>query len=151
MDKTSRRSSSMEQAIVSRNTEYLYKFLCFGEEAQKQMVAEVSCSQVLPLLEMLAGMFEKKDMRYECVQAMRNVLLWRKDMLKTLHVDAKEDTGRNMHAENMETLKRVLAVMHREKIDLNKIYELRGRIAYLRETLSNRKQEKENVPICKEK
>lgn len=140
----------MEQAVISKNTEYMYKFLGFDQEAQRRMVAELPEAQVLPLLELLASIFEKRDMRYECVLAIQQTLIWRKDALRSLSVRVREGPEAVLNTQKVETLKGIVALLSREKVDLNRVHELRGRMLYVREHLEERHQDKENVPVCRD-
>lgn len=146
--------SALEQAVVSKNKEFLYAFLSLQEESREKMVKALPDSIVIPLLEVLTELFERKEMRYEVILAIRSVLSWRRNTFKgiELAVVSKNEKGEDFtpQREEQNALRRVLIAVNKEKVDLNKIYELKGRIAFVRDAIEDRRVEKENVPVCRE-
>lgn len=146
--------SALEQAVISKNKEFLYAFLNLQEEIQEKMVRGLPDSCVIPLLEVFTELFEKKEMRYEVISAIKSVLVWRRNTFKAVSICVveKNEKGEDTSAQRpiLDALKRVLIAVNKEKVDLNKIYELKGKIAFVRDTIEERRVEKENVPICRE-
>lgn len=147
-------NSALEQAVVSRNKEFLYTFLELQEETKEKMVMELSSKMVIPLLQILTELFERKEMRYEVISAIRSILSWRRHIFKAAGVDVAEKKEDSMYTseytETMNSLKKILIAINKEKVDLNKVYELKGRIGFIRDALEERKEEQENVPVCRE-
>ncbi|KAI5180786.1 hypothetical protein NEOKW01_1070 [Nematocida sp. AWRm80] len=142
--------SVLEQAIVSKNKEFFFKFMTLQEDVKCKMVQQVSDQLIIPLLEVLTEFFERKEMRYEAVQSIQEVLIWRKDTFKQYTMIIQEKDQPRLHVESMNRLKQILATINKEKVDLNRIYELKGRLEYLRGSIEDRVVEKENVPVCRE-
>ncbi|KAI5166945.1 hypothetical protein NEIRO03_1524 [Nematocida sp. AWRm78] len=146
-------SSALEQAIISKNKDFLYTFLELQDETKEKMVRGLPDRCVILLLEVLTELFENKEMRYEVILTIRQTLSWRRNTFKASAVDVVSKEGEqevSEHAERMNALKRVLISINKEKVDLNKVYELKGRMCYIRDSLDERVEEKENVPVCRE-
>ncbi|KAH9385748.1 uncharacterized protein NEMAJ01_0644 [Nematocida major] len=145
--------SALEQAVISKNKEFLYKFVELQEDAQAKMISGISEGSVIPLLEVLTELFESKEMRYEVLLCIRAVLSCRRNTLKSVAVDVVKKEG-NVYSSDMasrsDALKRILISISKEKVDLNKVYELKGRIAFVKEAIEEREDAKENVPVCRE-
>ncbi|KAI5186661.1 hypothetical protein NEHOM01_1614 [Nematocida homosporus] len=144
-------NSVLEQAIISKNRDFLFKFLDMSESRQKTMISGLSGELVVPLLNVLVELFENKEMRYESITMIKRVLMWRSNDFKSLHIKVRDSSTNHCdYEEKKEALKQVLAAISKEKIDLNKVYELKGRMEYIKEKIDARVMEKENLPICQE-
>ncbi|KAI5133958.1 hypothetical protein NEAUS04_2349 [Nematocida ausubeli] len=150
-------STALEQAVISKNRDFLYTFLELQEETKEKMVRSLPDRSIIPLLEVLTEMFENKEMRYEVILTIRMVISWRRDVFKSVAMEVVSKDGEkevSEHTERINSLKRILISISKEKVDLNKIYELKGRLSYIRDSLEERAEErteeKENVPVCRE-
>ncbi|OAG31120.1 hypothetical protein NEDG_01894 [Nematocida displodere] len=140
--------SPLEQAVVSGNREFVYKFLAFQEENKKKMVQSVPEESLIALLEFLVAIFERKEMRYEVITTIQSILIWRKTSFKAASVRTRDENGVSAYDARMQALRRVLVAINKEKVDINKLHELKGRLEFIRECVDDRKEEEENVPIC---
>lgn len=153
MPKCTAGKSVLEQAVISKNKDFLFRFLGMEKNAQKEMVQEISAKTLIAFLDALSMFFKDKEMRYESVTMIKNILQWRIDIFRGIGVKISTDAGESKeYEERVETLKKVLDVISAEKIDMNKICELKGRMEYMKEQIENREPEKdkENVPKCRE-
>jgi len=144
-------STAIEQAVISKNKEYMCKLLEFEEEVQEKMVREIGDELFLSFLEILTELYQEKKMRYEAVVAIQNSLVWRKESMKAIFTKVQAEDGSSPFEENVERLKKIQDALKRGKIDLNKMYELRGKILFAKQCVEERTEEKENVPLCIEK
>ncbi|KAI5189861.1 hypothetical protein NEMIN01_0724 [Nematocida minor] len=147
--------SALEQAVISKNKEFLYAFLGLQEDTKEKMVQGVSEKMVIPLLEVFTELFEKKEMRYEVVLAIRSILSWRRNEFKSVSINVVENMDESIEPakqqnDNRDALKKILMAINKEKVDLNKIYELKGKLSFVRDSVEERRGEKENVPVCRE-
>lgn len=144
--------SVLEQAVISKNKDFLFRFLGMQDNAQKEMIEEISVEALTAFLGILSVFFKEKEMRYESIAMIKRILQWRKNAFKGLGVKISSSEGENKeYEEKVEALKQVLTTINEEKVDMNKICELKGRMEYIQEQIAAREVEKENVPICREK
>ncbi|KAI5172284.1 hypothetical protein NEFER03_1398 [Nematocida sp. LUAm3] len=142
--------SALEQAVISKRKEFLFKFLQMQEDLQREMVERIAEELLIPLLEVLAQFVEEKEMRYEAVTMIKKAIIWRKQAFRRISVKVKDEAGNSQYNEQIDRLKKVLFLITKDRLDLNKIYELKGRIEYVKETIDQRETEQENVPVCLE-
>lgn len=144
MDSGKTYATALSQAIVSENKEFIFRMMCMKEETKEKMILDVEEELIVPFLDVLARMLESKELRFEAIQTLQQVLQLRKDVFLGLGVRVMDGRGKNLRADSFAALKRLLMLMNKERIDLNRLYQLKGRMEYVRDRIEARTNDQEN-------